>query len=480
MSTPSTNFSGSPRPGAFSVVALLLCLTLLFPSPAAGFGEFTISDEAELGRKFNALIQARYTLIDDPEIVGYVQEMATRLTAVMPPQPFPIKVNVLELPGLNAFATPAGYVYIHTGLILGVDHDSELAGVLAHELAHVSQRHIAENVERSKLISLGALLGLLAGAFLGQGEAGSALAMGSVAGAQSMMLKYSRENEEEADQVGIQYLVRAGYSPRGLVGAFRKIRKNQWLQQGSMPSYLSTHPGVDERIGYLEDRIETLPASILLRNDTNGKFQRVQTLLRARFRDPSTALAHFTRNPEAMSCLDHLGRAMCLDRLNRAQEAGREYEQALDCAGDDPLWLREAGRFYFQTGDFQRAAGLLQKAAVKSPKDFMTLYYLARLQASTGDLDAAEATMRRVLSLNARNAEAHYHLGRILGERNRLFGAYLHLAYAAIYDNEKKQARQHVARAESLARSAEDKALFDELHEVYTSRQEYWSGQDSS
>ncbi|MFW6244075.1 MAG: tetratricopeptide repeat protein, partial [Desulfovibrionales bacterium] len=169
-----------------------------------------------------------------------------------------------------------------------------------------------------------------------------------------------------------------------------------------------------------------------------------------------------------------------LDRLNRAQEAGREYEQALDCAGDDPLWLREAGRFYFQTGDFQRAADLLQKAAVKSPKDFMTLYYLARLQASTGDRDAAEATMRRVLSLNGQNADAHYHLGRILGERNRLFEAYLHLAYAAIYNNEKKQARQHVARAESLARSAEHKALFDELHELYTSRQEYWSGQEAS
>lgn len=187
------------------VISLVLIFTLAVPLPVqAGFMDFSIKDEAELGRKFNALIRSRFPLIEDPLITDYVRDMLQDILGTMPPQPFPVTVSVLLDNSINAFAAPAGYVFLNSGLILQMEHSSEIAAVLAHELAHVSQRHIARNIERSKMLSIGTLVGVLAGAMLsGSSEAGEALAMGSLAGGQAAALKYSRDDEREADHIGL-------------------------------------------------------------------------------------------------------------------------------------------------------------------------------------------------------------------------------------------------------------------------------------
>ncbi|MFP4398012.1 MAG: M48 family metalloprotease, partial [Desulfonatronovibrio sp.] len=182
---------------------LLISFILILPPAEAGssvFGEFTISDEAELGEEAHRMIRSRLDVIEDPEITGYIKDLASRLAESAPPQPFPVTVDVVNHNAVNAFATVAGYMVIFSGLILNMDTESELASIIAHELAHITQRHIARNIERSKLISIGTLVGLLAGAFIGS-EAGEAVAAGSIAGGQSAVLKYSREDEQEADQV---------------------------------------------------------------------------------------------------------------------------------------------------------------------------------------------------------------------------------------------------------------------------------------
>ena len=163
--------------------SLILIFFFLTSSSSWGFlGEFTIKDEAKLGQKFKKLIRARFPIIEDPEVKGYVQKIVQRIERNMPPQPFPISIDVVNNNNMNAFATVAGYVVVFSGMILGVDNESELAAVLAHEMAHIAQRHVAKNIERSQLIGVGALLGVLAGVFVGSKDAGEALVVGSLAG----------------------------------------------------------------------------------------------------------------------------------------------------------------------------------------------------------------------------------------------------------------------------------------------------------
>ncbi len=442
------------------------------PANASVFGEFTISDEAELGKKVHRLIRAQLEIIEDPEVSEYIKEIASRLEKAAPPQAFPLNVDVVNHNAVNAFATVAGYMVVFSGLILIVDTESELASVMAHELAHITQRHVARNIERSKLIGIGSLIGILAGVFIGS-DAGSAVAIGSLAGAQSAVLKYSREDEREADQVGMNYLINAGFNPTAMPSAMQKIRRMQWFSGGDIPSYLSTHPGMDERIGYLRDRVNRLDPELLKRTDDNSRLKRVQTLLRARYVDPSTAISHFQEN-EHDSCLGQLGKGIANSRMNRVGDAKQNFEKLIQCDGNDPLFLREAGIFYFQFGDLSMAGKLLQKAVMLRPRDALAMLYYGRILSEKGDPSTAISYLERTLEIVPEDPRTHEHLARVYGKNENNFMAHLHMAYAHIFDNNKRQALFHRQTARELAINAQMKNKLERLDEAYQDQAEFW------
>jgi len=472
-----------PRKPFLSGLGLgVLCCALFFfllfqcvaPSKATAllnFGQFTVSDEIELGRKFNILIRSRLPMVEDPEILAYTQSVLERLQRQMPPQPFPITVGVIRNGALNAFVGPGGHVFVYTGLLQHLEDESAFAGVLAHELAHVSQRHLASRIERSRWVSIGTLLGALAGAMLG-GDAGSALLYGSLAGGQSAMLSYSREEEREADQVGMNYLVGAGFRPQGMAQSFETIRRLRWLS-GSMPAYLSTHPGLDERVSHMKDRVDRMPEHIRQREEDNRAYHRARMLVMARYVEPKKALAFFHR--EGLDqCLNTLGRAIVFSRKNRITEAREAFDQALACAPDDPLLLREAGAFFLLQGDFDLAADLLQKAVLRNPRDQMALYHYARTLVALDQREQAISLLQRILTQLPEQPTVHAYLGRLLGQKGRTFPAHLHLGYASIYANDKKQADFHMQRAAENTRSERDREDIEKLKRVYKEREEFW------
>lgn len=457
------------------LLLLLIIFSLVLPPTSADssiFGEFTISDEAELGRKIHRLIRAQLEIIEDQEITDYIEEIASGLEKAAPPQPFPLKVDVVNHNAVNAFATVAGYMVIFSGLILNVETESELASIMAHELAHITQRHVARNIERSKLISLGSLIGVLAGIFIGS-DAGGAITAGSIAGAQSAVLKYSREDEREADQVGLNFLISAGYNPSGMVTAMQKMRKMQWFSGGSIPSYLSTHPGMDERIGYLKDRINRLDQDLLERRDDNSRLKRVQILLRARYVDPSTALSHF-REMEHDPCLGYLGKGIANSRMNRVGDARENFEKLIQCDNSDPLFLREAGTFYFQFGDLNKAGELLQKSVMLRPRDPIAILYYARILNEKGDPSTAISYLERALEILPENSGSHEHLARIYGRQGNNFMAHLHMAYAQIFENNKQQASFHREKARELATDEQMKKKVENLDNAYKEQAQFW------
>lgn len=454
-------------------VLLFIAFCLWPPAPVHAqfpLGSFTISDEIELGRKFNILIRSRMPMVEDPEILAYVEGVVENLRVKMPPQPFAIQVGVIRHGALNAFAIPGGHIFVHTGLLQHLESESAFAGVVAHELAHVSQRHIASRIEKAKIVNLASMVGILAGLFLG-GDAQSAMVLGSMAAGQSAMLAYSREDEREADQVGMNYLVAAGYRPQGMVESFETIRKMRWLG-GSIPLYLSTHPGVDERISYLKDRVDRMPQELRQREENNTAYQRARMLVMARYTEPDKALAFF-QGRELDPCLDTIGKAIVLDRTNQIHEARTAFEQALRCAPQDSLVLREAGIFFLRQGEFDSAGRHLQEAILRNPRDLMALYHLARVQIALDRHADAVTLLERILFQLPEQSAVHALLGRVHGQEGRLFSAHLHLAYAALYTGDIRQFQFHQGRAEGHARSSQNQSDLNALRQAFKEREEF-------
>lgn len=450
---------------------LILSWALVCQPVAAALFSFGIKDEQELGRKFNVLVRARMPLVEDPEIKLYVQGIVEKLAQAIPPQPFPFQTSVLLHPSMNAFAVPGGYIFVHTGLIMQLEHESELAAVLAHELAHISQRHIASRMEKASIITIATLVGALAGAFLG----GGAAIAGSFGAGQSAMLKYSRMDENESDQIGMQYLIKAGYRPQGMQGAFEKMRRKQWASGLDIPEYLSTHPDLSTRITEIYSRIQTLDPSINKRKDADTQFLRAKTLIWAQYGELDAAISYFKTSKQPPA-LNFLGQAILAERKNQVGEAEKLFLAALKLNPQDSLLNRELGRFYFTKGD-NRAPIYLEKALQLDRRDVMAQFYYARyLSASNqpNQKNKAHTYFAELLRYLPEDSEIHYYYGRSLGETGQVFRAYLHLAYAALYQNDRKKTKNWLDKAKTSLNTPTDQAELQKFEDAYQARQEYW------
>lgn len=461
----------APRRWTALIVLLAFLLPQICPAPAQAFffGGVTIKDEKEMGEKFDVMVRSNLPIIEDPEVKQYVDYMLARLVKAIPPQPFTFKATTILHNSLNAFAVPGGYVYVFTGLIMNLDKEEELAGVLAHELAHVTQRHVASRLQKAQFVTLGSLLLAVAGVAAG-GAGGGALAMGALGAGQSAMLNYSRLDENEADQIGLQYLIAAGYPPGGMVAGFKVLRQKSWMSGISVPTYLSTHPALGDRINGLQARIQTMDKSIQSRAQDNKRFTRVKTLLWARYGDDQAALQRFSGSDG----LSSMGRGIVLARQNRINEASTAFDLALKAAPDDPLVLREAGAFHYRKGDMGRADGLLSKAMRIDPKDYMAAFFYARMLDETNRQAQAVNYYKQVLRYVPEDAEVHEAYARSLGKTGNTPDAYIHMTYSAIYSNNKKLAERYFNEAKSMSARTTDKTAFKRLETAYKERKEIW------
>lgn len=469
---------------SFRPVLCLILTAVLTLGPAfsahALFSDFTISDEIEAGRKFDRYLRSRLPIVEDPEITAYVKSVVQRLVDHIPPQPFHFTTTVVQNGAMNAFAIPGGYVYVFTGLILNLQHEDQLAAVLAHELAHVTEHHVAKRMNDLRVANIAAMAGTLAGAFLGIAGGGSnmqniggALIMGSQAGAATAFLKYTQAMEREADHQGLNYLAASGYNPLAMAQTFDIMQKQRWyISNDQIPSYLSTHPALPDRVAYIKDRVARMPVEVTKRTVDNRAFLRVQTLVRAKLQATDVALAYYNNKTEPLDALDQMGLGILYNRVNRPGDAERAFQKALAESPNDPLILRETGIYYFKQGQFQQAQPLLQKALAFRPDDAVTLFYNARLLGENRQYPEAIRIMRQVSKELPEDAEVRYYLGRLLGESGDAFGGHLNLAYSFLLQNNRKQAEFHLDKARSLARNDEDKKQIADYEKFHKDQEE--------
>ena len=223
-----------------------------------GFNLFTPQQDVELGRQSAAQVEHQIPLIRTPAVEGPIEAIGRRLAAAAPGTKFPYQFRVTNLSDVNAFALPGGFLYVNRGLIELVPTEGQLAGVMAHEIAHVALRHQTNQVSKAYLARAG--VGLLGG-MLGGGNRSSASiiqAMGGV-GLNALFLRFSRTAESQADIVGAQIMARAGYDPREMADMFELLRRQAGHDPGRLERFLSDHPAPADREARVREEAARLP-----------------------------------------------------------------------------------------------------------------------------------------------------------------------------------------------------------------------------
>ncbi len=227
------------------------------PSQAA----FTPAQERTLGLTIMREIRRDPDYYDDAEVTDYVARVGNRLAARGPDTRQEFEFFMVRDPQINAFALPGGYIDVHTGLIMAAQSESEMAGVLAHEISHVTQRHIARMIntqQSTQWISMAAMALAILAARTSSQVAEAAATVGPAL-AMQQQLNFSRAYEREADRVGLQLLEKAGFDPQGMALFFERLqRATRVYEGGGAPSYLRTHPLTHERIADIQNRVESM------------------------------------------------------------------------------------------------------------------------------------------------------------------------------------------------------------------------------
>ena len=283
---------------------------------------FTPQQEKALGNNIMAEIRAYKDYDDDPEVVDYLNSLGNRLVANSNDRGRAFEFFLMRDNTLNAFALPGAFIGVHSGLILAAESEAELASVLAHEIGHVTQRHIARQIagqERSGWATLAALaLAILVAR--SNAQAAQAAVVGAQAAAIQSKLNYTREYEREADRTGVELLSKSGFDSRGAVSFFERLQRANRIYETNAPQYLLTHPLTSDRIADIQNRVDQLPTK---KSVDSLDFQLVRAKLRALFHPAKDALRYFEglrletpSNNHDVTVVANYGLATVLRRMN--------------------------------------------------------------------------------------------------------------------------------------------------------------------
>jgi predicted Zn-dependent protease len=237
------------------------------PAEAQFFG-LSKGQEIKLGKQMAKEVERTYPILRDLEVQAYIDALGQDLVRQCKRKEIEYRFKVINTEDVNAFALPGGYIYINRGLIETVDNESELAGVIAHEIGHVVGRHHSDQVQRTSLTGLG--LGVL-DAFLGsRGGAAQLANLASQMVASGAFMKFSRDAEREADRLGARNVYDTGYDPEGMVTFFERLDAMRGSRPNAIGKFFATHPSPNERAENISDLIRAFPAKDVTAENNDG------------------------------------------------------------------------------------------------------------------------------------------------------------------------------------------------------------------
>jgi predicted Zn-dependent protease len=418
--------------------------------PDLGGGDGALSPQVErrIGEEYMREIRVNPAYVDDPEVADYLNTLGARLVAVTPGAGFDFEFFAVRDPAINAFALPGGFVGVHTGLMLATDNESELASVLAHEISHVTQRHISRMASAAEQSQLPTAIAVMAAILLARSRpdlAGGAVAMAQARDIQ-YQLNYTRDFEREADRIGFQTLAAAGFDTHAMPAFFEKMQRlTRLADDGTVPSYLRTHPVTSERIADALNRAADQP----YRQRVDGiEYQLVRAKLRAESGQPREAVEHFTaavsERRYANEAAARYGLAAALLRAGQPAEAAEELarQRKLDVAS--PMIATLDARIRQARGDEPGAAAALEQAMAHFAHRKPVLYAYVALLHQAGRNDEARDLISRELKLYPKDLR-------------------LHALYAKTYAALGKKLLQHQAQAEVYVLQGSYPAAIEQL-----------------
>ena len=413
----------------------------------------TTEEERKMGQRILLEMERKVDFVRDLLLQDFVDRVGRSLVAQLPSTPFGYRFFIIQSTDANAYAIPGGYVFVTTGLLVLADNEQEVAGVLSHEIAHVQRRHVAQMIERSKTINLASLAAMLAGLFAGGGRGGEAIAMTSMAAAESLMLKYTREMETEADQVSLPYLIKAGYDPKGLIVFLTKMNRMSLTSASKVPQYLLTHPITENRIALLENLLLAgYPTSGPYRDSSD--YRKIQAKAFVAEREPQVAVSHFeslvATQPEALEAYYGLG--LAYGKMGRWDKSLEAFQKGCDLSPRDPDLLTALGQTYILLGKLDQAVDQIERARsleleTGRDDDLATLYLLGRAYQEKGDTTKALPLLLKVQQRVPDFIEVNHNLGSLCGRRGEIGLSHFYFARYFRLKGEYNNALLHFKKA---------------------------------
>ncbi len=404
-------------------IILLLITIFLFEGFIRGAWALTAEEEKKLGKRVFLEMEKRVEWVRDLTLQTYLEKLGDSLVAQVGPTPFEFKFYLINAIDPNAFAIPGGYIFVTTGLLVLAENEQEIAGVLSHEIAHVTARHISQMIERSKRLNIASMVAILASMLAGGGgtasQAGATMAMAT---AEALELKYTREMEVDADQNALQYMIKAGYDPYGMITFLNKIYKTSLVSGPQIPPYLSTHPAIENRISLLENLLHSAqrPMGPL---KTIGDFKRIQAKAFVEEREPNVAVTHYQSlvDGDSQNLEGYYGLGLAYRKMGRLDKSMEVFQKAESLSPKDIDLLRELGIVYFLSGKLDQAIETLgaiwsiPRTGSGQNDDLLGLYYLGRGYQERGDFAKALPLFLKIQKETPEFVEVYLNLGSVYG-----------------------------------------------------------------
>ena len=434
-------------------VLAFLCINIIPSHGHAIFSEMSIEDERKLGEEFLFEASKQLDFYHDLQVVYYVTRLGASLLEQVKPLNFDYHFYVVRDSSINAFAAPGGHVFIYTGIVKAMKNEEELAAIICHEIGHVKARHIAKRIASNQKLNIATVATALAGIFLTRDpKASQAIITGTMATAATLSLKYSREDEEEADRRGLTYLRASGYEGFEMVSAFKKMRRAQWFSAKTPFSYLYTHPQLNERMAYLSNTLQA--ASLPPLNPIKPPYASFYPYIRARIfaSDPDTVKAEtyfinqLKKDPNNPAII--YGNAMMLYRMGKTKEAISIMGNLAKYPSVHIIVIQELGNWQRIAGKLDLSLKTLKKAVAMDNTNIIS-HYMAGM--TLEQLDKNEEALQEYLSavyLAPYFSDPFKRLGILYAHKDKMALSHYYSGRYFVLINNLKNATYHFTKAE--------------------------------
>jgi predicted Zn-dependent protease len=435
-------------------LSILLVTALCTVAPVRPASAFTIGEEREVGEKLLYTIRAHYQLVDDPDVTQYINNLGREVLKVAGIQYFDYRFFVVNNSEFNAFAAPSGLIFFYSGLISTMNSENELLSVMAHEIGHVSKRHLASRMAKGKIVGIASLGMALAALALGTGSAAPTLMMGSFAAGQSAALHFSREDEEEADLLAYGWMDKMGRNPEGQERMLQTMRKIARYRSEKMPQYLLTHPDSEARLDYVQS---------LLENEDKGKkhytsvnefeFLRCKYRIMSQVQDKTsfrTYLAGVMSNPRSTEFAVNMAKygLSQLDRLeNNFDSSLKLIDEVVAALPQYPALQADRAVIELAVGRVAEARRTLEEVLRQDSGNMYAAFQLARILNQQGDTVQAEKYLKEVAYEMPEYSKVYFELGQIAANQGKNGAAAAYLGKYYLYEGKIELAKENLKKA---------------------------------